>query len=100
MLRQVEEERREAARVTELREMMQQLNDIGKDRDERRAEDERNRQEAHEAARRERREEEDLRRERRDRLRERVEGLGVFKESSDLEWYLGKFERIMTECGV
>ncbi len=101
--RKKEEELNRKAREEEATKMREEV-----ERVRRRREEEEDRRRDEEAARR--REEEDRRRtsrleddrvrERRELLQEKLKGLGVYKEGSELGAYLGKFERIMREGKV
>ncbi len=79
----------EDARRTELVEMLRHIR--GDDADRQRDADER---------RRRNRREDDRERERRELLQEKLKGLGVYKEGSELGAFLAKFERIMRESAV
>ncbi len=63
----------EEARLEEMREVFRQMNEIEQGRADRNAE-----------ALKDRREEDEKNREKRERLKERLDGLGMYKESSDL----------------
>ncbi len=79
----------EDARRAELVEMLRHMR--GDDADRQREADER---------RRRNRREDDRERERRELLQEKLKGLGVYKEGSELGAFLAKFERIMRESAV
>ncbi len=103
--RRVEEEQRrkaeEEARLNEIMEMFKQMNEVEQDRADRCKAEEIERCRAEAEATKDRREEDDKKRDKRERLKERLEGLGMYKETSDLGWwYIEKFERIMRDCEV
>ncbi len=77
--------------------MFKQMNEVEQDRADRCKAEEIERRRAEAEAMKDRREEDDKKRE---RLKERLEGLGMYKETSDLVWYIEKFERIMRDCEV
>ena len=91
MFRQMREmDNEKAARAKDLEELR-----LEKSREEeaaRRKEDDENR--------RARREDEERIKEKKERQQEKLKGLGVYKEATELTAYLEKFERIMGECGV
>ncbi len=102
--RRVEEEQRrkaeEETRLNKMREMFKQMNEVEQDRADRCKAEEIERRRAESEAMKDRREEDDKKRDKRERLKERLEGLGMYKETSDLGWYIEKFERIMRDCEV
>ncbi len=90
----------EEARLNEMREMFKQMNEVEQDRADRCKAEEIERRRAEAEAMKDRREEDDKKRDKREWLKERLEGLGIYKETSDLGWYIEKFERIMRYCEV
>ncbi len=63
-------------------------------------EEEAERRRAEDVARRDRKEDEDRAKEKKERQQEKLRGLGMFREASDLCAYLDRFERIMTDCEI
>ncbi len=63
-------------------------------------EEEAERRRAEDVARRDRKEDEDRAKEKKERQQEKLRGLGMFREASDLCAYLDRFERIMRDCEI
>ena len=88
------------ARRKEMREMFQQVGEREESRSNRLRAEDADRRGDEERRQADRRAEEELKREKKEELRDKLSGLGTFRDSGDLVWYLEKFERVMRECKV